>query len=147
MFRFFHQSFIPQDTFKIVTVKKCFRFPLSFSTIHRWKKGPNSASFWALLISAIFELSQKSSFVALSGGFSVGWAKAGIAILRYPKIWKNAHISAFSGPRPKPFALGYEDHLGKGSQQCLFDQDTWESLFLLLPTLQKNRHLMIPMSN
>ena len=34
--------------------------------IHRWKKGPILASFWALFKNEIFKLSQKSCFVALN---------------------------------------------------------------------------------
>jgi len=34
---------------------------------------------------------------------------------------KNAHVSAVSGPWPKP--LGYKGHLDKGSQPCPFGQD------------------------
>ena len=34
-------------------------------------------------------------------------------------------------------------HLGKGSQPCPFGQDPWKSPFLLLPTQQKNHHLIL----
>ena len=43
---------------------------------------------------------------------------------------------------PISLPLGCDGHFSKGSKPCPFGQDPWESLFLLLPTLQKNRHLM-----